>query len=85
MSKAISSVLLSETLTITLCNDGYWLYDTTRGMNLSMHAKTEQAAFVEALTYYQERLGEVESNYKNLSIKVDAFVSQFVEEDNDNY
>lgn len=84
MSKHISSNKLSDNLTMSLCTDGYWLYDYTRGMNLSMHAKTEQDAFVEALTYYQKRLLEVESKHKSLSEKVDIFVSQFVEDGNEN-
>ena len=85
MCPAISSVKFSDTLTMSLCHDGYWLYDKTRGMNLSMRAKTSEDAFVEALTYYQKRLADVESNYKSLQSKVDSFVSQFVEEDNDEY
>lgn len=84
MSKCISSTKLSETLSLSLCKDGYWLYDTTRGMNLSMHAKTESEAFVEALTYYQRRLAEVEKAYSGLKSKVDSFVSQFTEEENEN-
>jgi hypothetical protein len=83
MQKAISSTKLSETLTISLCNDGYWLYDKTRGMNISKRAKTSEAAFVEALTYYQKRLSEIEGAYKCLKGQVDSFVSQFIEEDNE--
>lgn len=82
--KPISSIDLTPTLSLseypqTSGHRGFWLYDSTRGMNLSMRAKTPQDAFVEALTYYQERLKEVEQNYKELSEKVDAFVAQFVE------
>ena len=91
MSKAPDKVWkLSDTL--TLCeyiapenwhyqtgNYGFWLYDETQGMNLSMRAKTAEAAFVEALTYYQNRLLEVEKAHKELTKKVDAFVSQFAE------
>jgi hypothetical protein len=60
-------------------NYGFWLYDETRGMNLSIRAKTAEAAFVKALTYYQKRLLEVEKAHNELTQKVDAFVSQFVE------
>lgn len=84
MSKALSSTKLSDTLTLTECTDGYWLYDKTRGMNLSMHAKTSSDAFVEALAYYQRRLQAVEEDYNILSGRVDAFVSQFIDEDQDN-
>lgn len=72
---------LSDTLHLADCHDGFWLYDDTRGMNLSMKAKTKDDAFVEALTYYQKRLLEVERMYANLKTTVDQFVEQFAEED----
>lgn len=72
---------LSDTLHLADCHDGFWLYDDTRGMNLSMSAKTKDDAFVEALTYYQERLKQVEGWYSSLKSKVDQFVEQFAEED----
>lgn len=31
---------LTKTLTLSECSDGFWLYDETRGMNLSMRART---------------------------------------------
>lgn len=78
---------LSDTL--SLCeytspkngNFGFWLYDYTRGMNLAIRAKTPQDAFVEALHYYQKRLEKVEREHAALQGKVDAFVSQFVEDE----
>ena len=81
MGKTISHVKLSDTLAITLCTDGHWLYDKTRGMNLSMRAKTAEDAFVEALTYYQKRLSEYEKAYSCLKSRVDEFVDQFVGDD----
>lgn len=81
MGKHISSTELSDTLTMSLCTDGYWLYDETRGMNLSMRAKTTEDAFVEALTYYQGRLKEYEGAYNSLKARVDSFVSQFIDEE----
>lgn len=75
--------LNSETL--ELCgytfggSKGYWLYDTTRGMNLAMRAETPTEAFVEALHYYQERLAKAEREYQELRVKVDAFVEQFTD------
>lgn len=74
---------LSDTLDLSDCLDGFWLYDKTRGMNLSMRAKTEQAAFIECITYYQNRLIEVESKLDSLQSKVNAFVGQFVEDEDD--
>ncbi|WOL23056.1 hypothetical protein [Escherichia phage vB_EcoM_JNE01] len=83
MSKVISYTALSKTLSISQCTDGYWLFDETRGMNLAMRAKTAEAAYIQALEYYQERLKEVEEDYKSLKAKVDHFVGQFNEEDDD--
>lgn len=83
----ISSRKLSETLTVSECHrdsnhpHGFWLYDETRGMNLSMGAKTVEDALVEALGYYQKRLQEVERQHKELTDKVDNFVSQFIEQE----
>lgn len=85
MGKHISSTKLSDTLTLSTCTDGLWLYDSTRGMNLSMRAGDERAALVEALTYYQGRLTTVEREHKELKGKVDAFVDQFVEKLDDSY
>lgn len=81
MATVIKNHILSSKLCLTEQTDGFWLYDETRGMNLSMRAKTAQDAFVEALTYYQDRLKKVEGEYKELKQKVDAFVSDFVQED----
>lgn len=79
--KPISSIQLSETLNLSECRDGFWLYDTTRGMNLAMRAKTKDAAFLEALDYYQERLSQVEREYADLSAKINAFVEQFASDE----
>lgn len=61
----------------SLASEGFWLYDETRGMNLAMRAESERAAFVKALTYYQLRLATVESELQALTDKVDSFVAQF--------
>lgn len=85
MSKVINHKELSPTLSMSECTDGFWLYDDTRGMNLAMREKTEEAAYIEALEYYQERLKEVENNYNNLKAKVDHFISQVADDDDDHY
>jgi hypothetical protein len=85
MSKVLNSKKLSATISIAECTDGFWLYDETRGMNLSMRAKSSEAALFEALEYYQERLKEVENNYKSLKAKVDHFVGQFEEDEIDSH
>ncbi|TDE87415.1 hypothetical protein [Deinococcus sp. S9] len=79
MSKTISHIQLTETLELAERQDGFWLYDKTRGMNLSMGAKTPQDALVEALSYYQRRIKDVETKYRELETKVNAFVEQFIE------
>ena len=81
MAKVISSEKLSETIGIAECKDGFWLYDKTRGMNLAMRAKTRDAAFIKALTYYQNRMAKLEAEHKALTDKVDSFVSQFCDDD----
>jgi hypothetical protein len=88
---AISSIKLSNTLTLSEChptNDHkgpYWLYDKIVGMNLAMGADTPQDAYVEALTYYQKRLTEVEKSYDDLKNRVDSFVEQFKETEDTEY
>lgn len=81
MGKFIASVLETDTIKLSQQTDGYWLWDETRGMNLAMYAKTPEAAFVKALEYYQNRLLTVESKYNSLQTKVDQFVSQFTEDE----
>ena len=83
MSKVINYTVLSKSLSISECTNGFWLYDEMRGMNLAMQEKTADAAYLKALEYYQERLKEVEEDYKSLKAKVDHFVGQFIEEDDD--
>lgn len=77
MPKVIKHAEITKTIAITECSDGFWLYDETRGMNLAMRAKTEQAAFVEALEYYQERLEKIEKEQKYLKSLFASFVSNF--------
>lgn len=65
---------LTKTIKIAHRHDGYWLWDDTRQMNLAMRASSEQEAFVRALTYYQNRLTQVEAAHKKLKEQVDAFL-----------
>lgn len=80
MSKTINQTKYTESIVLTECNDGFWLYDKTRGMNLSMHVESKDVAFIEALTYYQKRLSENEIALSILKNKVNTFVSQFLVE-----
>ena len=81
MRPAIKTTKLTDTLILFERHDGFWLYDKTRGMNLSMHAKTPTYAFVKALTYYQSRLSEVETAHRELRGLVDGFVSNFIDDE----
>jgi hypothetical protein len=75
--KAIRTVFKLDTLSLVECRDGYYLYDTVVGMNISMRAKSEEEACIKALLYYQRRLAEVKSEYNSLNTKVENFLSQF--------
>jgi len=81
MGKAIRNVFKIDTLSLTECTDGFYLYDHVMGMNISMRAKTEQDAYIQSLLYYQKRLQEVKSDYKDLDNKVQNFLSQFERDD----
>jgi hypothetical protein len=87
MSKIIRSIKLTDTLTISECKgggvnkNGYWLYDKTRGMNLAMRAKTEQDAYVDAITYYQKRCAEIEHKKKKLYDNVNSFIESLSDND----
>jgi hypothetical protein len=81
MGKAIRNVFKINTLSLVECSDGYYLYDTVVSMNISMRAKTEQDAFIEALLWYQKSLSTAKLEYKILDDKVGSFISQFDRDD----
>jgi hypothetical protein len=83
MGKCISSKKLTDTLTLSECTDGFYLYDKIRGMNISMRAKTEEQAFVATITYYQKMLMISQTQYKNLSEKVESFIGGFINDEGD--
>lgn len=81
MGKAIRNIFKNDRFLLSEVSDGYYLYDYALSMNISMRAKTEQDAFIEALTYYQKRLQQVKLEHKNLSDKVEDFLSKFKEDE----
>lgn len=85
MQKPIKSTRLSDTLTLLQYEGGgahgFWLYDDTRRRNLAIRAKTELAACVEVITYYQEKLASEEAAHKALYDKVEHFLDQFRQEE----
>ena len=68
-------IFKNDTITLTESNNGFRLYDETRSMNLSMRAKTEREAWVEAISYYQKRLTTIESSYNGLKSRVESFMT----------
>ena len=75
-------VFKNDTLSLVkTLKEGYWLYDSVRGMNIAMSAETEQSAFIEALMYYQKRLSKVELEFKTLDNRVCDFVDSFREDE----
>tara|TARA_R110002012_G_scaffold170768_1_gene335313 strand:+ start:685 stop:966 length:282 start_codon:yes stop_codon:yes gene_type:complete len=80
-SKAIKNIKLTDTLTLSECKDGYWLYDKTRGMNLAMRAKTEQDAYVDVITYYQKRCEEIELKKEKLYDSINSFIESLSDND----
>jgi hypothetical protein len=81
MSKYTTVVSVKDSFNLSKGRDGFWLYDETLGMNLSMRALSEVSAFMEALDYYQKRLKTVEKELCALHSKVENFVAQFTEDD----
>jgi hypothetical protein len=81
MAKFIKKIFKTDTLSLSECNDGFYLYDYVIQMNISMRAKTEQDAFIEALMYYQKSLQETKKNLKDIEDKVYNFIGKF---DNEN-
>ena len=76
MARAIRVVFKIDTLSLTECNDGYYLYDTVLGQNIAMRAKSEQDALIEAILFYQKNLTETRKSYKELNDKVEDFISK---------
>lgn len=78
MTKDIEHKQLTGTIELTECRDGFWLYDATRRMSLATGAETPEAAFVEALEYYQNRLAAAEAKNKELEQELFIFASDVI-------
>lgn len=83
MAKTYELIYKDATLSLSKGHDGFWLYDYTRGFNLAMREKSEAEAYIKAIHCYQDRLTQVEKEYQVLKSRVDLFVSEFVESDED--
>jgi hypothetical protein len=69
------TIFNTDTLILEKNHLGYWLWDETRRMNLSMRANSERDAFVKAMEYYQQRLKHVETELVQLKKHVEIFVN----------
>lgn len=85
MGRYIKHTVLTDTLALTEYTDGLYLHDSTRGMNISMYCKTPEEAYVKGITYYQRRLKIVETELSTLRAKVDRFLAEMRDEDDEDY
>jgi len=83
MGKALRNVFKTETLVLTECSDGYYLWDKVAGFNIAIHAKSEQQALIDGLEYYQKYHSKLQKEYNELNNKVESFISQFDDEDDE--
>jgi hypothetical protein len=73
MSKLIKSEDLGS-LILSEYSDGFRLFDKERKMNISMRAKTERHALIDAITYYQKTYAEVQKENSRLHAAINDFV-----------
>ncbi len=66
--------LKKGSISLTEVKGKYWLYDDVLGMNLAMKKETEKEALIEALSYYQNRLQEIQASYFGLKSRVESFM-----------
>ena len=84
---AIHSTKLNQHLTLSECHpdsecrtNSWWLYDDRAcgsGLNVSMRAKTRDAAFIEAIEFWAKQAIAANQAYSKLKMQVDEFVNQF--------
>lgn len=72
--RALKHIELTDKLTLSECDDGFWLYDYDAEMNLSMRANSEREALLEAITYYKSKAKEL----KRILDKQDKAIEQFI-------
>lgn len=85
---AINNIELNDHLTLSECHpdsecrtNNWWLYDDRAygGMNVGMREKTRDEAFVAAIEFWARRAMSAERKHAEIKAKVDTFVAQFVE------
>lgn len=79
-TKALIQEKLTDTLTLSQCIDGYWIYDAQLGYNTAMHCKTEREAFISTINDYKERLIALKNTNKVLMVASKNFLESVAEE-----
>jgi hypothetical protein len=75
MSKYHEILFKNDNITLSIDNKGlFWLYDKVVSQNLSMNAKSEREAFIEALKYYQDNYPVIKNSYFALKGRIEAFM-----------
>ena len=70
----IREVYRGDTFVMHECSDGYYLYDYVVGVSISMRAKTEQDAYIEAIKYYQKHTQALVDDNLSLNSKLDSII-----------
>jgi hypothetical protein len=84
MAEKCKLIFKNDYLMLSECKDGFWLYDYFLGYNISIRANTEREAFVEAIEKYQKSRIILTEELKDIRCKVDKFIDQFVDYENNN-
>ena len=95
MSRPASNTILNQYLTLSECHpdcetstikgvrqNTWWLYDKrayNNGMNIGMREKTRDEAFVKGIEFWARRAMAAERELTEIKAKVNTFVAQFVE------
>ena len=83
-TEVIKDTKLTEFLTLSECNNGFWLHDSRRCVNVAVMAETIEEAFIVAMEYYQKRLETAEAELHRVNEAVKTFINTVSEEDNFN-
>ena len=89
-TKLNQNLILSERHPDSECHtNNWWLYDKRAynggGANIGMRTKSRDEAFIEAIEFWAKRAILAEQKYNQLKDRVDIFVSQFAEPEEERY
>lgn len=79
-SRVLQHEKLTNTLALSKCTDGYWLYDQQASINTAMHCKTERDAFISTIEYYQRWVTNLQKTNRVLRKASLDFVENVAEE-----